>query len=229
MVPIGLFVLFGALALLAAADEDDMELMLAGIAILFLTGLLMSPNIIMYAIKESKDWESRVFKDKKGKSFENKLYKESFFYKIEYPASYHDKIVSGVIRESVLNFGGLIILIAVVLGGYIITFLFGFSRDSHKAFAYITAILVFLIPAFTYNLSCSIYRIRTVLRREYFVCHAVVSEVDNFEMRITGENDIYKFNYCRCLGIRAKDVHDTKAILAFVPDEVYLFPDKGWP
>lgn len=86
-------------------------------------------------------------------------------------------------------------------------------------------IVVFLIPIFSYNITCSVCRIRTVLRHEYSVYHAVVSKVDWVEMYITGETgNVYKFEYCRCLGVRAKEIHDTNVILAFVPDEVYLLP-----
>lgn len=224
MVPMGIIVLFGTLALLAAVDEDDMELMLFGTLILLLAGLLASPNIILYAIKDGRDWRSRSFKYKLEKSFENKIFGEDYFYMLNDSSPYHDKVIFGVVREAVLNFGALIILIALVLGGNIVTFLFGFPRDSYKAFVYVAAVLVFFVPALIYNLTRSICRIRVVRRREYFACHAVVSEVNNFEMKIRGENGVYKFNYCRCLGIRAKDVHNIKAILVFVPDEVYLIP-----
>lgn len=227
MAIMGIFALMGVMALLSSADSDGTELMFSGIAILLLTGLLMSPNILLYAVKEGKDWESRVFKYKQGKSFRNKLYQEDFFRKVADPSPYHNKIVHGVIREAVWSLGGLIVLITYILFRNIISFLFGYSRRRSKAFVYISAIIIFLIPMFAYNVTCSIHRIRTVLRREYFVCHAVVSGVKCFNMRITGKKgDIYQFKYCRCLGVRERDVHDSKVILAFVPDEVYLLPDN---
>lgn len=224
----GILVLLGALILFAAADMDDSELISLGSGILILVGFLMSPNIILYAIKDNKDWRSKAFKYKREESFEKKIYKEEIFHKLEDASPYHNKIVFGVVREAVLNFGALIILIALALIGLFNTFLFGSGRDSSKAFAYITAILVFLIPSFVYNLTCSIYRLRTVLRREYFACRTVVSEVYKFEISIMGKNNTYKFSYCRCLGIRAKDVCETNAVLVFVPDEVYLIPYNEW-
>lgn len=224
MVPVGALALFGALALLAGKDEYDGELMLFGVGIMVFAGLLASPNIVLYGIKDSRDWKSKAFKDKKGRSFEEKLYKEPSFYKLKDPSPYHDKVSFGVTREAALNFGGLIILIAFLLIRPVIAFLFGLPRNSAKGFAVISAVLTCLIPSFVYNVTCSAYRIRAFRRREYFACHAVVKSVDNFEMCISGEYGSYEFQYCRCLGIREKDVRDTEAILVFVPGEVYLIP-----
>lgn len=225
MVPVALLAIFGVLTMLAAMDTDDGDLILLGCLILLLVGLLASPNIILYAIKDSKDWRRKSFQYKLEESFEDRIFKEDFFYMLKDPSPYHDKLFSGVIREAILNFGGLFILIGLVLVGFISTFLNGFASDSYKAFAYILVVLVCVIPALIYNLTCSLCRIRAVRRREYFACHAVVSGIENFEMVITGVNgDEYRFNYCRCLGIRAKEIHNTKVILLFVPDEVYLIP-----
>lgn len=171
------------------------------------------------------DWQSRLFKDKLGKSFKGRLHKEDFFYKMEDPSRFHSKVVFGVIREAILNSGGLIILIPFIIIGNILTLMFGMHREQTKAGFYILVIVVFLIPIFAYNIACSICRIRTVLRREYIAYHAVVSKVDWFDMYITGEKgNTYEFSYCRCLGVRAKEIHNTNVILVFVPDEVYLLP-----
>lgn len=224
MVPVGAMALFGALSLLAGRDDEDAELMLFGVAIMVFAGLLASPNIVLYGIKDSRGWEKKAFEDKKGRSFEEKLYKETSFYRINDPSPYHEKVRFGVTREAVLNFGALFILIAYLLIRPVIAFLFGLPRSRAKGFALIAVVLTCLIPSFVYNVTCSVYRILAFRRREYFACHAVVKSVDNFEMCISGKYGVYEFKYCRCLGIREKDVHDTEAVLVFVPGEVYLIP-----
>lgn len=143
--------------------------------------------------------------DTGGRSFSRQLHNEDFFYEITYPSPYHSKILWGVIREAILNFGVLIIPIVYFIIRNVILFIFGMSRFEGKAVLFLLIIVVLLIPAFSYNLTCSICRIHTVLRREYGVYHAVVSKANGLDMYITGQNGkVYKFEYCRCLGIRAK-------------------------
>lgn len=223
------FLIAGFVLWIVSAEKDNMTMMFIGVAMIPGTGLLITPNIVLLAIKDSKEWKSRAFKDRQGRSFKAQLHREDFFYKIDYPLPYHSKIVSGVIREAILNFGVLMILIACIIIGSIISLFFGMNMYHGRAFLFVLIIVSLLIPIFSYNITCSAYRIRTVLRREDSAYHAVVSKVDGSDMCITGQKrNVYKFKYFRCLGVRAKEIRDTKVILVFVPDEVYLLPYYGW-
>lgn len=225
MVAVAVFFITGLVIWIVATENDNMTMMFVGAAMIPGTGLFMAPNIVLTAIKDSKEWKSRTFKDRRGRSFSRQLHNEDFFYEITYPSPYHSKILWGVIREAILNFGVLIIPIVYFIIRNVILFIFGMSRFEGKAVLFLLIIVAILIPAFSYNLTCSICRIRTVLRREYGVYHAVVSKANGLDMYITGQNGkVYKFEYCRCLGIRAKKIHNTRVILVFVPDEVYLLP-----
>ena len=43
---------------------------------------------------------------------------------------------------------------------------------------------------------------------------------------IDEEGRKYSYDYATGVGIKEKDVHDTKAVLIFIPDDVLIFPDK---
>lgn len=225
MVGIAVLVITAYVIWTVATEKDNMTLLYIAAAMIPGTGLLITPNIILSAIKDSRDWRGRLFRDRRGKYFQGQLLREDFFYGIKLPSSYHSKVLFGVIREAVLNSGVWIILIAYIIIRSIILPIFGMNRYPDRAFLFLLIILALLILIVSYNITCSIYRIRTVLRQEYSVYHAIVSKADWSDIYITGtKGKVYQFEHCRCLGIRAKKIKDTKAILVFVPDEVYLLP-----
>ena len=225
MVVTAAFLMTGVVIWIVSTENDNITMMFISVAMIPGTGLLITPNIVLLAVKDSKDWKSRSFKDRRGRSFNNQLHREDFFFKMENPSRFHSKIVLGVVREAILNSGGMMILISCIIIGSIMLLILGMDRYHAGAYLFIFIIVVFLILILSYNITCSVCRIRTVLRREYSVYHAVVSKVDWLDMYITGEKgNVYKFGYCRCLGVRAKEIHDTNVVLVFVPDEVYLLP-----
>lgn len=225
MVLMALFILTGIVICLVAAENGNMKMMLIGVAMIPGTGLLATPNIVLYAIKDCRDWKDRSFKAGSRKSFRGQLQREDTFYEIKDSSPYHSKIVSGVIRNAILNFGVLFLFIVIAIIGGIYSFFEDMDSDRAQAFAFLLFIAVLLIPIFTYHITCSIYRIRTVLRHEYSIYYAVVSNVDGSDLYIDGaKGNVYEFKYCTCLGIRKKEIHNTKAILVIVPDEVYLLP-----
>ena len=82
------------------------------------------------------------------------------------------------------------------------------------------------IPIFAYYITNAVYKLRIVKRHEYIVYHAIVDKVDTLKLRINNSGMHYEYDYCSCVGIRAKNINKTKAILIFVPDDLLLFPDN---
>lgn len=225
MVLVAIFLLVGIVICAGAAEDGDTKLMLIGGAMIPGTGLLATPNIVLSAIKDSKVWKSRSFKAGYRKSFERQIHSEDTFNEIKDFAPYHSKILAGVIRNAILNFGVLILVFVIAIIGNIYSFLYDVDSDRAETFFVLLCVAVCLIPISSYGLTCSICRIRTVLRHEYSIYYAVVSNVDGSDLYIDGaKGNVYKLQNCTCLGIRKKEIHDTKVVLAIVPDEVYLLP-----
>ena len=68
----------------------------------------------------------------------------------------------------------------------------------------------FWIPIFAYYITNAIYKLRVVKAHEYIVYHAIVDKVDTFKIRIHNSGFHYKYDYCSCVGIKAKDVNKTR-------------------
>lgn len=225
MVLVAIFLLTGIVICIGAAEDGNTKLMMVGAATIPGTGLLATPNIVLYALKDCKVWKSRAFRAGYRKSFERQIHSEDTFYEIKDSSPYHSKIVAGAIRNAILNFGVLLIFIVIAIAGGIYSFFYDMDSDSAEAFIFLFGIAVLLIPIFTYHITCSIYRICIVLRHEYSIYYAVVNDVDGSDLYIAGaKGNEYKLQNCTCLGIRKKEIHDTKVVLAIVPDEVYLIP-----
>ena len=69
-------------------------------------------------------------------------------------------------------------------------------------------------------------KIRVVKNHEYIAYHAIVPSVNNGRIGIYHKGKQFTYKYCTCVGIKEKEVKDTKAILVFVPDDVFLFPEN---
>lgn len=220
--------------------DNNMVGLLIGIALIPSAGLLITPKIISSALNESRSWRDRVFRDGLLRDFKKDILKEKIFREAEDPSAYHEKIVGAVRKNTMKNIIALaVIVIAIVIGGL---FLFANGidfdspryRDVHtprqetevyvETFFLVIGAIIFLFPIFSYSLTCVLYRSYAARRGEYLVYRTVVRSVENSELLIWGKHS-YKFKYCTCIGIREKDVNNTKAILVFVPDEVYLIPD----
>ena len=56
--------------------------------------------------------------------------------------------------------------------------------------------------------------------------HAVVKYMDTYKMVIDSGNRKYEYKYSTLVGMKEKQVHDTPAVLIFIPDDVLIFPDE---
>lgn len=221
LIAAAVFAAAGVVICMVSAYRGNTAMMLAGLGMIPGTGIIITPYIVNDALKDIGDWKS--------KSDKKQLLRESFIHQVKDPTPYHNKVLFGVIREGILNLGVLIIMIAFALIVQLTDLEYATGSDLLKPILIAFLIMIFLIPMLAYNITNLVYRIRTVLRREYYAYSAVVHIVDFRDMWITGKYGTYEFNYCVCLGIRAKNVNDTKAILVFLPDEVYLIPDEEQP
>lgn len=218
-------------------DENEIVYLIFSIVSFLIIGILTTPNVIIYAIKDMKNWKD-IF-SKNGNLGDPK--KPSQFYKMQAPVSFERKIFFRVLRDQLLDIFTVIVVILFVLIGYLFKhstnllikgdLLYAyFHTSSIRSEGYMFFGSVFLaafwIPIFAYYITNAIYKLRVVKRHEYIVYHAIVDKVDTFKIRIHNSGFHYKYDYCSCVGIKAKDVNKTKATLIFVPDDLLLFPDK---
>lgn len=204
---------------ITTADSDvDMNLYI-GIGFFPAIGLLMTPNIVLYAIKSAK-------KSRKTKHSDSLSQKQiDGFYAVQTsPFDFDRKLIFTILRKQL--FGAIVII-------SILAFLFLSSFDhldsasskvSGGAVLLILGVLIFGIPSFSYFLTNLILRIRIVRRKEYDSCHAIVAGVDYKGLRLNGFGT-RPYKYAFCVGARNRDIHNTPATLVFILDEVYVIPD----
>ena len=200
-------------------------------------GILTTPNVVLYALNDMKNWKD-IF-SKNGNLGNSK--KPSQFYKMSAPVSFERKIFYRVLREQLLDISTVIVIILFFVIGYLLNhssvleikgdLLYSYSHTKSirtEGYMFFGAVFLaaFWIPIFAYYITNTVYKLRVVKRHEYIVYHAIVDKVDTFKIRINNSGFHYKYDYCSCVGIKAKDVNNTKAILIFVPDDLLLFPDN---
>ena len=221
---VGVLVITGVVLFIVGGTQDNMIMMFVGIGMLPGTGILITPNIVRYSLKDNTDWKSKF----RGRL--DRLYKAGMLSGVSDMSPYQKKLVRGVRREALLNFSVLVVVLAVILVANFLLIKNGDGDNEGISFILIVGVVTFGIPISAYNIGGSVYRIRTVKNCKYNAYRTVVSGADRLNMWIIEpQGAVHTFEYCRCLGIRSKNVHNTKAILVFVPDEVYLLPEQEEP
>lgn len=228
-----------AMVLYSFYNEDDEVIYLLFSVILFLIiGIISTPNVVIYALKDMKNWKDIIYKNGNLGYCKN----AKGFYRTNKRVPYERRLFFTVLRDQLLD----IFTIVLVILFFVMRYLFLKSSDSFegkgnilyaiihtksiRADGYMFFGAVFLaafwIPIFAYYITNAIYKLRVVKRHEYIVFHAIVDEVDTFKLRIKNKYVNFKYDYCSCVGIKAKDINKTKSILIFVPDDLVLFPDN---
>ena len=157
------------------------------------------------------------------------------------PVSFERKIYFAILKDQILNLYtvALCIVFFIVLGllsvshenaeisGNIFYAIIHTKSVRAEGYLFFGAVFfaAFWIPIFAYYITNAVYKLRVVKRHEYIVYHAIVNKVDTFKIRINNSDVHFKYDYCSCVGIKSKDVNNTKSILIFVPDDMLLFPD----
>lgn len=218
-------------------NNDNVMNYIIGFAMFPSIGILCTLNIVKYALNDMKDWKKIFYQRgnlaKKGNTKD--------FYKVNSPVPFERKIYFAVVKEQILN---IIVVTAIML---IIVYV-GISKMENDvldaprgimgAIVYVKArraagflffatifIISFTIPIYAYYITNAIYKLRIVCRHEYIAYHVIVNSVDKYTVHINNSGRHYKYQYCSCVGIREKNVHNTKATLIFIPDDVLLIPD----
>ena len=228
-----------AMVLYSFYKEEDVSAYLLFSVILFLIiGIITTPNVVIYALKDMKNWKDIIYKNGNLGYCKN----AKGFYRTNKRVPYERRLFFTVLRDQLLD----IFTIVLVILFFVMRYLFLKSSDSFerkgnilyaiihtksiRADGYMFFGAVFLaafwIPIFSYYITNAIYKLRVVKRHEYIVFHAIVDEVDTFKLRIKNRYVNFKYDYCSCVGIKAKDINKTKSILIFVPDDLVLFPDN---
>ena len=223
------------------SETNEVAFLLFSILLFLLIGIVTTPNIVLYALNDMKDWKKNIFYKNGNLNVCNKKIIKGF-YMMHAPVSFERKIYFAVIKEQLLNIFAVFIYIML----FIIIHLLNSAYEGGvnpgnvvhavlhtraiRAEGYMFFVSVFLasfwIPLFAYYITNAIYKLRIVKRREYIAYHAIVDKVDSFKIRINNSGVHYKYDYCSCVGIKSKNVNKTPAILIFVPDDLFLFADK---
>lgn len=250
-----ILVISGIAIALNGVDKGSLQQEIFGLCFLPGTGILITPNVVAYAKKDIKKWKSETFKDKDGDCFKTAIMREKFFYPVSDPSPYHDTLVKGVEREAKRSFLLLIICLILAFFGFLYEALPGSELSEHTKYKYIyeygynrnwdidevvdgeaflllLAVIVLLIPILAYYITRTRCRLRMIRNGEYMAFHTVVSEAEWMEISIRSEEKngysrIFKFVHCKFLGIKARKIHDTEAVLILVPDYEYLIPCKN--
>ena len=231
------FLAIGAAVTLIALGNNDLDYLLA-IVIFPTVGIITTPNAVRYALKDIKKWEKIFYSNgnlHRCKEDEN-------FYKVKAPVSFENKLFWAVFKNQVLDHVVVICLMLLIVNSAIIRILY----DSHKAapgligaivhvrferaggflFFALIFIAAFGIPILVYYITNAVCRLRVVKKHTYIAYHAIVKNVRSYKITINHDGRKYSYKYATCVGIREKNVHDTKAVLVFIPDDVLVFPDK---
>ena len=219
-------------------DEKEVVYLFYSIIIFLIIGISTTPNVILYALNDMKNWENIFYK--KGNLHKHK--RAEGFYMMRTPVPFEKKLYLAVIKEQLLNISTIVlcimffIIIALLNGAYegnvtpgnIVHAVMHTRSTRAEGYFFFGAVFLaaFWIPIFAYYITNAVYKLRIVRRHEYIVYHAIVDKVDTFKIRINNSGVHYAYDYCDCVGIKAKNINKTRAILIFIPDDLLLFPDN---
>lgn len=218
-------------------EEEETVYLIFSIIIFLCIGIMVTPNVVLYALNDMKDWKNIFYKNGNLSNCKN----VKGFYKMNAPVPFERKIYFAVLKEQILNINTVALVIVTFIGLALLSNSYesnGEAGNIFYAIAHVKSVradgytffgavffATFWIPIFAYYITNAVYKLKIVKRHEYIVYHAIVNKVDTFKIRINNSRVNYKYDYCSCVGIKSKDVNNTKAILIFIPDDMLLFPD----
>lgn len=219
-------------------EENESIYILFSVILFLIIGILTTPNVILYALNDMKNWKSIFYNT--GNIAKHKMV--AGFYMMTTPVSFERKIYFAVIKEQLLNIFTVIlcIMLFIIIGlfnsayetigtpGNIIYAIIHTKAVRMEGYFFFGSVFLaaFWIPIFAYYITNALYKLRIVKRHEYIAYHAIVDKVDTSKISINNSGVHYKYDYCACVGIKSKNINKTKSILIFIPDDLLLFPDK---
>ena len=228
-----------AVTLFSLGDNNNYINFLVAIALFPTVGIITTPNAVRYAKKDMENWK-RIFS---GNGNLHKCKEDEDFYKVKTPVSFEKKLYWAVFRNQVLDHVAVIFIILLIINAGINRMVYGehkaapgligaiihvkIERSEGYLFFAMVFIAAFGIPILAYYITNAVCRLKVVKEHKYIAYHAIVKNVDSYKININSEGRHYCYKYSTCVGIREKDVQDTKAILIFIPDDVLIFPDSS--
>jgi hypothetical protein len=226
-----------AMTVFVGAQGDSIINYLVGFAMFPLIGIITTPNIVKHVKNDTTSWKNIFYKKGNIHSIKD----SNDYYRVTTPVSFEKKILSIVYKEQIKNLLVVIGIMALVIfiflnhimrehsySGRIVSDLIKYR--SEKSFGFIFFLTIFFttfgIPIIAYYISNALKKIRVVKNHEYIAFHAIVSGVHNGKIAIYVKNKHYNYNYCTCVGIKEKDIHQIPVTLIFIPDDVLLFPNN---
>ena len=233
-----IFLAVGAAVTLFALGENNNIDFLVALAIFPAVGIITTPNAVRYALKDMKKWEKIFYSNGNLHSCKE----DENFYKVKTPVSFERKLYWAVFKNQVLDHVVVISLMLLIVIRGIERIIYG----SHKAapgligaivhvrierstgFLFFAMIIIaaFCIPILAYYITNAACRLSVVRKHKYIAYHAIVKSVKSYKININDKGRHYSYKYATCVGIREKNVHDTRAVLIFIPDDVLVFPDN---
>ena len=237
---IGLIIAFiiAAITVFTLGTEEGINInYLVGFGIFPLIGIITTPNIVKYVIKDTEKWKSILY----SKGNLHKIKNSKDYYRVDTPVSFEKKILLEVYKHQLLNIlvviGIMIFIIFLsvhhMISDYsytdnVVTNIIHTRANRRFGFIFFLMIifLAFGIPIVAFYISNALKKIRVVKNHQYIAYHVIVSGVRDNKLTIYNKKIHYTYNYCTCVGIKEKDIHNTPATLIFVPDDVLLFPEE---
>lgn len=212
----------------------------AGFLMFPVLSILIAPNAVLYALKDSKDWRGIFY----GKGTLQRFKDNEDFYRVKTPVDFEKRIYRAVIKDQLLNISTLVAFMFIIAVAGVIAIL---TYDSHTvspgdvigAVRYVNLrrgtgymgfllllVLIFGFPVFVYSITNTIYKLRIVSGHKYMAYHAIVERMNGYVMKIDCDGRRYEYKYSTLVGMRSGQIQDTPAVLIFVPDDVLIFPDE---
>ena len=237
---IGLIIAFiiAAITVFTLGTEEGINInYLVGFGIFPLIGIITTPNIVKYVKNDTQRWKHIFYKNGNLENIKD----SKDYYRVETPVSFEKKILSSVYKHQVLN-----ILVVIAIMSIVVFACYHYMTTDHsytnnvaanlvrirakRSFGFILFLsiffLAFAIPIVAFYIANALKKIRVVRKHEYIAYHVIISSVTSGKISIYDKNKSFRYNYCTCVGIKEKDIHDTPATLIFIPDDVLLFPDN---
>lgn len=226
-----------ALTVITLQPGDGIINYIVGFCIFPAIGIITTPNVVKYVKKDTQKWKDIFYK--KGDLHKGK--DSNDYYRVDTPVSFEKKILLTIYKNHILNTLVVVGIMAVVIflsvhhmmndNGYTGNVVSNIAHTrANRAFGFLFfMMLIFLafgIPIVAFYIANTLKKIRVVKNHEYIAYHVIVSGVRNSKITIYDKNKHYVYNYCTCVGIKEKNIHNTPATLIFIPDDVFLFPDN---
>ena len=232
-----IILIISAITVFVLQPGDGFINYIIGFSIFPLIGIISTPNIVKYAKKDTEKWKNVFYKNGNLESIKN----SKDYYRVKKPVSFEKKILSVVYKQQFLNVIVVIAIMAIVIFIGVHHMITDYSYTDNvitniihtranrlfgTIFFSMIVFITFGIPIIAYYITNALQKIKAVKNHDYIAYHAIVSSVNNSKISIYDGKKHYKYNYCTCVGIKEKNIHDTKATLIFIPDDVLLFPDN---